>query len=384
MHTTSNSGYSVSIAADLTEIGQLKWDALVSSQSDANPFLSFAFLHALQESQSASPLTGWQGHYLSLWQGEQLCAAMPLYLKSHSYGEYVFDWAWADAYRHHGYSYYPKFLSAIPFTPVTGNRLLAIDSAARKALLDTLVYQQRTMAVSSTHVLFAPLDEIAALAEAGFLSRSAVQFHWPNKGYIKFDDFLGTLEHKKRKNILAERRKVREAGVHFHQLSGHEASLSDWQFFQRCYEQTYADHGASPYLSLAFFRRLGETMPQNIRLIMAARNGQRIASSLLIYDKHTLYGRYWGCLETVSCLHFETAYYQALEFCISTGIQTFEGGAQGEHKLARGFLPHRTLSAHWLKHPAFANAIADYLQRETDGIEHYFDELNEHSPYSSK
>jgi predicted N-acyltransferase len=373
--------YRTHIVSSLSEIGQAAWDALASSQDKPNPFLSYAFLHALHESGSAAPDAGWQPQFLTLYDGEDLAAALPLYVKYHSYGEYVFDWAWADAYGRNGLEYYPKLLSAIPFTPVTGPRLLARDETARAALIEVLRHVQQSTEVSSTHILFPPEEHAHQLGEAGFLLRSGVQFHWVNQGYADFDAFLATLEQKKRKNIRAERRKVREAGVTLRRVRGVDATDEDWRLFTRCYRHTYAEHYSKPYLNLDFFRRIGREMPQNLLLVIAEREGTPIASSLVVHDETTLYGRYWGALEHVPCLHFETAYYQPLEFCIEQGIGVFEGGAQGEHKMARGFLPTRTWSAHWLKHPAFADAIERFLEQEAGGIDNYIDELNDRNPF---
>ncbi|MEO6351720.1 MAG: GNAT family N-acetyltransferase [Burkholderiaceae bacterium] len=379
--------YRMRIVSSLSDVGQQDWDALVQLQGDANPFLSFAFLDALHASGCASAETGWQPQYLTLWNDApgdtQLAAALPLYAKFHSYGEYVFDWAWADAYQRHGLEYYPKLLSAIPFTPVTGSRLLARDAPASAALIQALRALRVDSTLSSCHILYPPQAQAKQLEQAGYLLRSGVQFHWINAGYRHFDDFLSTLEHKKRKNIRAERRKVAEAGITFRHIAGNCATESDWVFFNRCYAHTYAEHRSSPYLNLDFFLRIGATMPHNILLIEARRDGRPIACSLLIHDQNTLYGRYWGALEHVPCLHFETAYYQPLEFCIAHRIGCFEGGAQGEHKMARGFLPQKTWSAHWLAHPAFADAIERFLARETGGIESYIDELNERNPFKA-
>jgi predicted N-acyltransferase len=375
--------YLTRIVSSLSEVGQSAWDALVALQADANPFLTYAFLHALHESGSASVKTGWQPQYLTLWQADRLEAALPLYVKSHSYGEYVFDWAWADAYQRNGLDYYPKLLSAIPFTPVTGSRLLARDATAQAALLKALATLQKRSNVSSTHILYPPETQAQALEDAGFMVRTGVQFHWLNPGYRDFEEFLSTLERKKKKNIRAERRKVQEAGIRFRHVPGVHASEADWRFFKRCYDRTYAEHYSTPYLNLDFFRRIGAAMPQHILLVVAEKDGKPIASSLLIHTDQTLYGRYWGAMEHVPCLHFETAYYQPLEFCISRQIKCFEGGAQGEHKMARGFLPQKTWSAHWLAHPAFADAIDRFLQRENGGIDAYIDELNERSPFKT-
>ena len=373
--------YRTGIVSSLADVGETAWSELLAAQGDANPFLSYTFLHALHESGSACADTGWLPQYLALWQDETLMAAMPLYVKSHSYGEYVFDWAWADAYHRNGLEYYPKLLSAIPFTPVTGPRLLARNAEARAALVAMLCEQQQAAGMSSTHILYPPDDQAQQLQEAGFMLRSGVQFHWLNEGYADFEQFLSTLEHKKRKNIRAERRKVREAGVTLRQVRGVDATDEDWRLFHRCYSNTYAEHRSSPYLNLDFFLRIGHSMPQNILLVVAERDGQPLASSLVIHSSDTLYGRYWGALEHIPCLHFETAYYQPLEFCIAQKIATFEGGAQGEHKMARGFLPQKTWSAHWLAHPAFADAIERFLERESGGIEAYIDELNDRNPF---
>lgn len=373
--------YRTRIVSSLSDVGQATWDALVATQEQRNPFLSFAFLDALHASGCASADTGWQPQYLTLWRGEQLDAALPLYVKSHSYGEYVFDWAWADAYRRNGLEYYPKLLSAIPFTPVSGSRLLARDAAAGKRLIAALCDLQDSNGLSSTHILFPPEDQALALKAAGFMLRTGVQFHWLNQGYRDFDDFLFTLDRKKRKNIRAERRKVRDAGIHFRHVSGRDASETDWRFFKRCYDSTYAAHYSTPYLNLDFFLRIGTVMPENVLLIVAEREHKPIAASLVVHDERTLYGRYWGAIEEVPCLHFETAYYQALDFCIARKIQCFEGGAQGEHKISRGFLPQKTWSAHWLAHPDFADAVERFLEQEAGGIDAYIDELDERNPF---
>jgi predicted N-acyltransferase len=378
-----NQNYRTRILSSLAELQPSTWDDLVRSQPEANPFLSYAFLHALHESGSASEKSGWQPQYLTIWQGDNLIAALPMYAKFHSYGEYVFDWAWADAYRRNGLEYYPKLLSAIPFTPVTGGRLLATDAAAQAALIAALKEVQEKNDLSSTHILYPPEQEAKRLEEAGFMLRKGVQFHWKNQGFDNFEQFLSTLEQKKRKNIRAERRKVRDAGITLRQLPGVQASESDWRFFKRCYDTTYSAHYSTPYLNLDFFLRISQTMPENILLVIAEREGNPIASSLLIHDQHALYGRYWGAVEHHACLHFETAYYQPLEFCIANNIAAFEGGAQGEHKMARGFLPQQTWSAHWLAHPGFADAVERFLDEEGKGIENYVDELNERNPFKS-
>ncbi|EAY68202.1 hypothetical protein BDAG_00909 [Burkholderia dolosa AU0158] len=365
-----------------------EWNALLERDAQPTPFLRHEFLDALHVARCAVDETGWSPHFVTLTDAHtgRLAAAAPVYAKQHSYGEYVFDWAWADAYQRNGLSYYPKLLCAVPFTPVQGTRLLAADDDARRRLAATLLAFAEQSDVSSLHVLFPTGDEARLLESMGMMLREGVQFHWVNDGYRDFDDFLGTLEQKKRKNIRAERRKVRDAGVTFRRLTGDMIDDGHWRFFSRCYRQTYREHYSSPYLNLDFFRAIGATMPENLLLVIAEAEGQPIASALAVYRRGehgggTLYGRYWGALEHVPCLHFETAYYQLLEFCIEAGLDTFEGGAQGEHKLARGFLPTVTHSAHWLAHPAFSDAVAHFLARETEHIHAYVDELREHDPF---
>jgi uncharacterized protein len=277
---------------------------------------------------------------------------------------------------------------AVPFTPVQGSRMLAADETAQRQLAATLVALAKQMDVSSLHVLFPTETETRALTDLGMMQREGIQFHWLNDGYRDFDDFLSTLEQKKRKNIRAERRKVREAGITLRRVRGEDATDADWRFFSKCYRQTYREHYSSPYLNLDFFRQIGETMPENLLLVIAEFEGKPIASSLVVYERNeatggTLYGRYWGALEHVPCLHFETAYYQPLEFCIEEKLDRFEGGAQGEHKMARGFLPTITRSAHWLAHPAFEDAVGRFLANEANLIHAHIDELREHNPFKT-
>ncbi|EKS9797078.1 MULTISPECIES: GNAT family N-acetyltransferase [Burkholderia] len=380
--------YRTGILSSPAEVPAAEWNALLARDAQPTPFLRHEFLDALHVARCAVDDTGWSPHFVTLTDERtgRLAAAAPVYAKQHSYGEYVFDWAWADAYQRNNLPYYPKLLCAVPFTPVQGTRLLAADDDARRRLAATLLAFAEQSDVSSLHVLFPTGDEAALLESMGMMLREGVQFHWINDGYRHFDDFLGTLEQKKRKNIRAERRKVHDAGVTFRRLTGDQITDADWRFFSRCYRQTYREHYSSPYLNLDFFRTIGATMPENLLLVIAEADGRPIASALAVYRRGengggTLYGRYWGALEHVPCLHFETAYYQLLEFCIEAGLDTFEGGAQGEHKLARGFLPTVTHSAHWLAHPAFSDAVAHFLERETEHIHAYVDELREHDPF---
>jgi predicted N-acyltransferase len=316
-----------------------------------------------------------------MWEGETLQAALPLYLKSHSYGEYVFDWAWADAYQRHGLAYYPKLLSAIPFTPVTGPRLLARTSAQREILANAALDFARDSGVSSLHCLFPTEAETGLMQAAGLMLRTTVQFHWHNQGYGSFDDFLARMNHDKRKKIRQERRRLAEAGLSFQRLRGAEATPVHSRYFLECYTRTYRAHHSTPYLNLDFFERIAASMPDNLMLVIASREGRPVASAFNVFGADALYGRYWGTREFHSGLHFEACYYQAIEFCIENRIPRFEGGAQGEHKLARGLLPVQTHSAHWLARPEFSDAVAHFLQREARGLENYVDELAEHSPF---
>jgi uncharacterized protein len=361
------------------------WDALLERQGACNPFMRHAYLAALHESGCARAETGWQAQFLTLWRADRLVAACPLYLKNHSHGEYVFDWAWARAYADHGLDYYPKALVAVPFTPVPGPRLLAVDDSARAALVQALLQHMRQEALSSLHILFASEEDISACAAAGMALRTTVQFHWHNRAsapYASFDDFLSQLQQEKRKKIRQERRKVHEAGVRFRRIDGAAIGLEDWAFFWRCYQQTYLEHGNAPYLNPAFFEAMRTHMAPHWLLIVAEREGRAIAASLIGIDRHerVAYGRYWGALERVDCLHFEACYYQAIEWCIAAGFVRFEGGAQGEHKLARALLPVSTTSAHAVAHPGFDAAVRRYLEREGEGLSAYMDDLKERSP----
>ena len=365
------------ILETLDGVDPLRWDAL----AEGNPTLAHAFLDSLHRTGCASADSGWAPRYLSLWDGPRLAGAVPLYAKSHSYGEYVFDWAWADAYERHGLDYYPKLLAGVPFTPATGARLLADSDAVRARLARALLETARASDVSSLHVLFPREADAEALRSLGMLERTGVQFHWRNAGYGTFEDFLGALSRDKRKKIRQERRRVAETGVALERLTGFEATAADWDFFTRCYRHTYREHRSTPYLTREFFGMLAERMPGNVLLVLARREGKPIAAALDLFGGGALYGRYWGSLEHVPGLHFEACYYQAIEFCIERGIGLFEGGAQGEHKHARGFLPEATRSFHWLAHPAFNRAVDEFLGKEGTHIAAYVDELNERSPF---
>ncbi len=361
----------------LRAIDPAAWDVLTGGQ----PFLAHAFLDALHATGCASPKSGWTERYLTAWRGAVLVGAMPLYAKAHSYGEYVFDWGWAEAYRRHGRRYYPKLLAAIPFTPVPGPRALSNDEAARDAMYGHAVALVESGAFSSLHVLFPPAGEVATGRARGMLIREGVQFHWSNPGYRDFADFLAAFAHDKRKKVKQERRRLVEAGVTFERKRGNAITAADWAFFYHCYEGTYRAHHSTPYLTPAFFTRIGATMPAHVLLVIGSRGGRRLCAALDIHDDTTLWGRYWGTTEYVPGLHFEACYYQAIEFCIEQGIRRFEGGAQGLHKLSRGLLPVATHSLHAVGDPDFAAAIADFCARERVDVAHTLEELAESSPF---
>ncbi len=386
--------YVIQVHDSLKNIRANDWNDLLALQTVPTPFMRHEYLNAMQQSGCASEQTGWVPYYFTLWQGSQLQAACALYIKDNSYGEYVFDHAWANAYQQHGLPYYPKATIAPPFTPVPGSRLLARNEVDRQALLAALIPWCEEKKLSSLHVLFASDDDITACQQENLLLRHTVQFHWTNqeKPFTLFDEFLTTLTQEKRKKIRQERRKVANAGVTFRCSLGAEITDAEWDFFYQCYAHTYWEHGNAPYLTRDFFRMLQRTMPENWLLFTAVRAGQSVATSLIaIHEINTLhtgkkciqkvaYGRYWGAIESIDCLHFEACYYQPIEWCIQHGYHRFEGGAQGEHKMARALLPIKTTSAHWVAHLEFATAIERYLTREVLGVENYLDGLHSRSP----
>ncbi len=390
--------YVIRVLTSPLEIAADAWNALLALQQEPSPFMRHEYLTALTESGSASPESGWSPRFIALWNGEsknaELLGVCPLYIKAHSYGEYVFDWAWANAYEQHGLTYYPKAVVAVPFTPVPGARLLARDATTRTALVQGVIAFCKAQGLSSVHLLFGSNDDIAACADAGLMLRHTVQFHWTNAPlrYANFESFLTSLSHDKRKKIRQERRKVADAGVSFRWSRGRKISEADWDFFYRCYARTYREHGNAPYLKRDFFQRMADTLPDAWLLFVAERAGQPIATSLIALSTSPLdapgsavpqvaYGRYWGAIERVDCLHFEACYYQPLQWCIDHGVTRFEGGAQGEHKMARALMPVKTTSAHWLAHPSFADAVERFLEREGQGIESYMGELDGRSPF---
>ena len=412
MKSKSND-YVIRVLDSPDQVNAADWNELLRLQSAPTPFMRHEYLLALHASASAAPETGWTPRFITLKQDGSLVAACPMYIKTHSYGEYVFDHAWANAYAQHGLNYYPKALVAVPFTPVPGSRLLARGAAERLLLLQALLHWCEAEQLSSLHLLFCSAEDLQACEQAGLMLRHSVQFHWNNQAptlaasraalppegahfalgrpsgeippYRDFDDFLASLSQEKRKKIRQERRKVADAGVSFRSAAGSAITPQDWDFFYRCYERTYLEHGNPPYLSREFFHMMATNMPENWLLFIAARQGQDIAASLIAIDASgtvpVAYGRYWGALERVDCLHFEACYYQPLQWCIAQGYQRFEGGAQGEHKMARALLPVKTSSAHWLAQPEFAAAVERFLEREDQGIGRYLEDLGRRSPF---
>lgn len=375
VHFEANPSDAEAVIRVVPRIAELPADAWNALTGDS-PFLQHAFLHALEATGCVGAEIGWEPVHLALFRNGRLEAAMPLYVKHHSWGEFVFDWAWADAYRRHGLAYYPKLVCCVPFSPVPGPRLLARNDTDRAALIQSALKLTHDLGFSSFHILFPTEPDHAALEATPLLHRSGFQFHWTNAGYARFDDFLAAMTHDKRKKIRQERKKLASLGVTFRWVEGCDSSDADWDHFYRCYADTYARHRSEPHLNRAFFASLRETMPDNLVLIVADKNGKPVACSFCMKDSQRLYGRHWGTLEYVPGLHFETCYQQGIEYAIANGLDVFEGGAQGEHKLARGLVPTATHSWHWLENAEFREAVDRFLERETDAIGHYMDELD--------
>lgn len=379
----------VSVLDSLEKIPAPAWNALAG---DANPFLRHEFLAALEDTGCVGANTGWRPrHLVAHADGPlrgRLLGAAPAYLKHHSYGEYVFDWAWANAYARAGEAYYPKLVICVPFTPVTGPRLLVASNGEsatiKRRLIEGAWRQVRESDASSLHWLFMTDTDTQMLQAEEHLLRTGFQFHWANNGYRDFDDFLSTFTADKRKKIKRERRYVREAGITMETLSGEAITAAHWDSFYEFYLSTIQARSAYAYLSRDFFHQLGKGMPENIVLVLARKQNRYVAGALNLRGRDTLYGRYWGCHGEFHSLHFETCYYTAIEYAIAHGLRSFEAGAQGEHKLARGFTPVITRSAHRLMHPRFNQAIADYLARERIDVETCVCELNEHAPFKDR
>jgi predicted N-acyltransferase len=392
--------YVIRVVDSPCQVNAGAWDGLLFTQSQPTPFMRHAFLNALHTNGCATTATGWTPRFFLLERHGELMAACAIYIKSHSQGEFVFDYGWARAYHQHGLDYHPKAVCAVPFIPVPGSRLLASSAQDRVLLVRHLLDWVEAKQLTGLHGLFASAEDVLAFQSADMLPRHTVQFHWSNTqpGYTSFDHFLASLSQEKRKKIRQERRKVAEAGVTFRVLQGSDITQADWDFFYHCYERTYLEHGNPPYFNRAFYASMAADMPEDWVLFIAEQSGQPIASSLLAVNESSIrargqtatpqvdrvaYGRYWGALKRVDCLHFEACYYQPLQWCIEHGYQRFEGGAQGEHKLARALLPVTTTSMHWLAHPEFFNAVNQFLTRERAGIVDYMSDLQAHSPFKS-
>ena len=363
--------------SSISDVPAAQWDAL----AQGHPLVSHAYLEAMESTHCAEERTGWIPQHLALLRSGALRAAMPLYAKTHPWGEYVFDHAWAHAYERYGMDYYPKLVCAVPFTPVPGPRILGLDHNDRHSLLEAAKALVQNEGYSSLHVLFPHEEDHRVLDRAGLLFRSNVQFHWQDQGYADMDAFLAAMSQPKRKKLRQERRKLHDADIRFHWLTGSEIDSATLRFVYLCYVRTYLDHGNAPYLNLDFFERIYDRLGASLVVVLAERKGVPIAAALNIRHGERLFGRYWGCKEFVPGLHFETCYLQGIEYCLANGISVFEGGAQGEHKLARGMLPVRTVSAHWINDPVFGRAVADFLQREGRLIDSYLTEMLEHSPF---
>ncbi|MBZ0071028.1 MAG: GNAT family N-acetyltransferase [Thiohalobacteraceae bacterium] len=366
----------------LDDIPAADWDRLAG---DANPFLSHAFLAALEHHDCVGERFGWYPRHLTLYDAERLIGAVPLYLKDNSYGELVFDFAWADAYRRAGLRYYPKAVAAIPYTPATGPRLLLDPTADTERAADLLtgaaVELCRELELSSLHWLFTDAADTARLQARGFLLRRGVQFHWHNPGYRDFDDFLSGFTAAKRKKLKRERRRVSDAGIELRVVHGHEADAALWRTVHGFYTSTFDRKSGIATLSLDFFREIGRTLGDRIVLVIAYVGDRPVACAINLRGRQALYGRHWGCLADYHSLHFEACYYQGIDYCIRHGLTLFEPGAQGEHKISRGFVPVSTWSAHWIADDRFRASIADFLQREDRAMRDYIDELREHLPY---
>ncbi|ALN62727.1 hypothetical protein GLA29479_1853 [Lysobacter antibioticus] len=388
--TASTDALSIRLLASLSEVAPAQWNALHDGR---NPFVAHAFLSGLEQQGCLREEWGWAPHHLSVWDGDELIAAMPAYLKQNSHGEFVFDHAWAHAYAQHGRDYFPKWLAAVPYSPVTGPRLLARDDAQRPLLLSAMAQLCERQGLSSAHLNFHEAGEEAAFEHEAcggdWLQRIDVQYHWRNdadaqgRRWRDFDQFLAAFDHKHRKNIRQERAKVARAGVSFRIVEGSDASDTDLATMHRFYLTTFAEYGNHPALTLDFLRHLARSMPQSLVIFLAEREGEAIAGALCLRGGDTLYGRYWGAEVSLPGLHFETCYYQGIDYCLREGLTRFEPGAQGEHKLARGFLPSFVRSRHWIADPGFRGALRPWCRDEAASVRQYARTLALHTPFKA-
>jgi hypothetical protein len=376
----------VRIASGIDEVDAAAWDRCAG---DDDPFISHAFLHALEASGSATAEEGWLPQHLAIEQDGELCAAAPLYVKGHSYGEYVFDWSWASAYQRSGLTYYPKLQCCVPFSPVPGRRLLVSPHAEargdklRRTLMMAMLELARQAELSGVHITFCSKDEYALGGEAGLMQRTGVQYHWHNDGYASYQDFLAALLGRKRKQLKRERREAQSCGVTLKTLRGDDIKAHHWDAFHRFYLATIDKKWSSAYLTRDFFARIGETMADKLVLFMGFEDGEPVSGALNLLGRDALYGRYWGCEQRYRFLHFESCYHRAIELAIELGLQRVEAGAQGQHKIQRGYVPVPTYSLHHLAHPQFSDAVDGFLERERSALDRERALLTEHSPYSA-
>ena len=374
------------ILGSLSEVSAAEWNALVHPD---NPFARHEFLIAMERHKAVGKTFGWYPQYLLARDNNELVGAAPMYLKDNSYGELVFDWAWADAYQRSGVPYYPKLVVAIPYTPATGQRLLVHSKSDYQTVAQAMVHaateHARQLQVSSLHWLFTSEQDTALFKnQPDYMLRLGCQFHWHNQDYQSFEDYLGHFSSSKRKKIKQERRRVKDQGISLEVLHGDEATEEQWNIYHNFYNSTFDRKYGYATFSRGFFLEIAETMPRNIVLVLAKHQDDYVAGAFNVRGSETLYGRHWGCSQAFHSLHFEACYYQGLEYCIDNGLQRFEPGAQGEHKIARGFLPARTWSAHWIADERFAVPIRQFVTHELDGMEHYIAELHEHSPFKNR
>jgi predicted N-acyltransferase len=382
-HTEHSTELTAEFLTSLARIPAAQWDSIADTDY---PFLRHAFLYGLEKTACTTAETGWQPCHLLLRRGSELVALMPLYLKSHSYGEYVFDWSWADAWRQNGLAYYPKLLTAIPFTPATGPRLCIAEGMDEDQCLHAAIAAVKTLAtkkkISSWHLLFPESAISEKLLAAGLHRRAATQFHWFNDGYRSFDEFLAIFSSRKRKSLNRERRRVAEQGITLRTLTGADIGQQEWEQFYEFYQMTYAKRsGHGGYLSRAFFVDTAASMGEQVVMVLAYIDSRAVAGALYFRSSDTLYGRYWGCEREYDCLHFEACYYQGIEYCIAHDLKRFDPGAQGEHKIQRGFRPITTWSNHWIADPRLSAAVGDFTQREAEHNEQYRQAASELLPF---
>jgi predicted N-acyltransferase len=372
----------VKVVSSIHPIGREAWNAVSGTD---NPFLRFEFLAALETHQGVGQRFGWLPCFLTAYEGAELVGAVPLYLKNNSYGEFVFDWSWADAYQRAGLAYYPKAVVAVPYTPATGPRILTAVHADRDrvagALIDLAQEWSASQNLSSLHWLFPDATDTRRLEDHGLLLRLGCQFHWQNRGYRDFDDFLEGFSSRKRKKVRRERRYVEQAGIDIRIVHGHQVSATELETMHDLYRSTFDKKSGHATLSLEFFREIAVTMGEQLVLVIATRDSRIVAGAICLRSGDTLYGRHWGCYDDYHSLHFEACYYQGIDYCIANGLSTFEPGAQGEHKISRGFLPTPTWSAHWLADERFRAIVGRFLQQETEAMRDYMLELEQHSPF---